>query len=167
MQQTVLSEESRVSLPSTGVVSTPARRTHRSAWALVLFLAFATFVYLNIHFAVVDGISMLPTFKNGQRLTYCSAYWLVGPIRDGDVVIIKDDYKDSKTGFIVKRVYKMAGEKVDLGNSPRNWDISKGLYTVPPGCVYVLGDNRPKSEDSRYLGAIPMNKVLGKVLVKP
>ena len=109
---------------------------------------------------------MLPTFKNGQRLTYCSAYWLVGPIRDEDVVIIRDDYKDSKTGFIVKRVYKMAGEKVDLGNTPKNWNIGKD-YTVPPDNVYVLGDNRPKSEDSRFLGAIPMSKVLGKVIVRP
>lgn len=167
MQQTVESKESKVSLPSTGVVSAPTRRSHRSAWALVIFLAFSLFVYLNFHFAVVDGISMLPTFKNGQRLTYCSAYWLVGSIRDGDVVIIKDDYKDSKTGFIVKRVYKMAGEKVDLGNTPRNWSIANGPYTVPQDSVYVLGDNRPKSEDSRYLGAIPMSKVLGKVIARP
>ena len=167
MQQTVLPKESKVSLPATGVVSAPHRRSHRSVWALVIFLAFALFVYLNVHFAVVDGISMLPTFKNGQRLTYCSAYWIVGPIRDGDVVIIKDDYKDSKTGFIVKRVYKMAGEKVDLGNTPRGWSVANGLYTVPADSVYVLGDNRPKSEDSRYLGAIPMSKVLGKVIVKP
>ena len=167
MQQSVVTNESEVSLPATGVVSAPTRHSHRSAWALVIFLAFAFFVYLNVHFAVVDGISMLPTFKNGQRLTFCSAYWLVGPIRDNDVVIIKDDYKDSKTGFIVKRIYKLAGEKVDLGNSPRGWSIANGLYTVPQDSVYVLGDNRPKSEDSRYLGAIPMSKVLGKVIVKP
>ena len=167
MQQSVVTNESEVSLPATGVVSAPTRHSHRSAWALVIFLAFAFFVYLNVHFAVVDGISMLPTFKNGQRLTFCSAYWLVGPLRDNDVVIIKDDYKDSKTGFIVKRIYKLAGEKVDLGNSPRGWSIANGLYTVPQDSVYVLGDNRPKSEDSRYLGAIPMSKVLGKVIVKP
>ena len=165
MQQSVVTNESGMSLPATGVVSAPRRRTNRSAWALVFFLAFALFVYVNVHFAVVDGTSMIPTFKNGQRLTYCSAYWLVGPIRDNDVVIIKDDYKDSKTGFIVKRVYKMAGEKVDLGNSPKGWSIANGLYTVPDDSVYVLGDNRPKSEDSRFLGAIPMNKVLGKVIV--
>jgi len=167
MQQSIVSNESEVSLPATGVVSAPARRSYRSAWALVIFLAFALFIYLNVHFAVVDGISMFPTFKNGQRLTYCSAYWLVGPIRDGDVVIIKDDYKDSKTGFIIKRVYKMAGEKVDLGNTPRNWSLANGLYTVPADSVYVLGDNRPKSEDSRILGSIPLTKVLGKVILKP
>lgn len=165
MQQSVVTNESEVSLPATGVVSAPPRRSYRSAWALVIFLAFALFIYLNVHFAVVDGISMFPTFKNGQRLTYCSAYWLVGPIRDNDVAIIKDDYKDSKTGFIVKRVYKMAGERVDLGNTPRNWDISKP-YIVPEDSVYVLGDNRTKSEDSRYIGAIPMSKVLGKVILK-
>jgi|SRR5579871_180818 len=167
MQHSVVNKETEVSLPATGVVSAPRRKSHRSVWALVIFLAFALFVYLNVHFAVVDGPSMLPTFKNGQRLTYCSAYWLVGPIHDNDVVIIKDDYKDSKTGFIIKRVYKMAGEKVDLGNTPRGWNIANGLYTVPEDSVYVLGDNRPKSEDSRYLGAIPMGKVLGKVIVKP
>jgi signal peptidase I len=164
MQQSVEANETGVSLPASGVVSAPRKKRSRSVVALVIFGAFAAFVYMNFHFAVVDGISMLPTFKSGQRLTVSSAYWVVGPIQDNDVVIIRDN---NKTGYIVKRVYKSAGETVDLANTPHDWDIAKGRYTVPPGELYVLGDNRPKSEDSRFFGSVPMSKVLGKVIIRP
>ena len=106
---------------------------------------------------------MLPTLTNGQRVLTSRAYWLVGPIRDKDVVVIKDD---GPTGYIIKRVYKMAGEIVDWYNVPDNVDFRDGEYKVPLGHVYVLGDNREVSEDSRRFGPVKVDDIIGKVVIR-
>lgn len=135
-----------------------------SMLALLLFAAFALFIGLNFNVVVVQGPSMLPTFHTGQRLTVSHAYWLFGPIRDKDIIVF---HEVGKSDYIIKRVYKMAGEKVDYVNSPRNWQFNQGEYVVPANTIYVLGDNRAKSEDSRYFGAVPLSQVIGKVIVYP
>jgi signal peptidase I len=133
-------------------------------FVLLMVLAFALFAYATLHTVVVKGVSMYPTFKDGQRVLVCRAYWLVGPIKAKDVVVLKD--AESSDGYIIKRVYRMAGEKVDEVNCPRGWRLSSGQYVVPAGKIYVLGDNRAQSEDSRYFGAVDIGSVLGKVVVR-
>jgi signal peptidase I len=61
----------------------------------------------------------------------------------------------------------MGGEKVDLFNVPTNWSLKQGEYTVPEGMIYVLGDNRAMSEDSRVFGPVDLSKVVGKVVIRP
>jgi signal peptidase I len=51
-------------------------------------------------------------------------------------------------------------------NCPHNWKLANGPYVVPEGKVYVLGDNRAQSEDSRYFGAVDLKSLLGKVVVR-
>ncbi len=111
---------------------------------------------------IVSGRSMLPTFKDGQRLLVSNAYWLIGSIKQNDIVVIKER---NASGYIIKRVYRLGGEVVDFLNVPRNWPFSKGEYTVPKNMIYVLGDNRAESEDSRSFGPKPVSDVIGKVLV--
>src|SRR5579872_1338607 len=164
MQQTDDSNATEVSLPAPAPRVAQRKKRSGSVVALLIFFAFALFVYMNFHFAVVEGVSMEPTFKTGRRLTVSNAYWLVGQIRDNDILIIRDN---NKTGYIVKRVYKMGGESVRMGNTPRSWNIANGRYVVPPGEFYVLGDNIHNSEDSRFIGPVPMSKVLGKVIISP
>ncbi|AIE86207.1 signal peptidase I [Fimbriimonas ginsengisoli Gsoil 348] len=106
---------------------------------------------------------MFPTFKSGQHVLVSRAYWLVGPIKDNDVVVLTDT---GPTGYIIKRVMWSAGETVNWKWAPENYDIRKGPFVVPPGCVYVLGDNRPESEDSRKFGPRKVEEILGKVLVR-
>jgi signal peptidase I len=148
----------------TGATPQTGRRRLGSLVAIGIFLLFAAFVLSSVKFVVVDGASMLPTLKNGQKLTMSSAYWLVGPIKDNDIVVLKDT---GKTGYIIKRVYKMGGETVDYLNTPRGWSLSKGKYVVPPDHLFVLGDNYLHSEDSRYFGARPLSDVIGKIVRKP
>ncbi|HEY3782214.1 MAG TPA: signal peptidase I [Fimbriimonadaceae bacterium] len=131
----------------------------RFSYTTLVLLAIALFFFFNFHTVVVSGQSMEPTFHTGERLLACKAYWLVGPIRDKDVVVIQRPGE-----YIIKRVYKTAGETVDFVNAPANWDISQGEYKVPAGCVYVLGDNRPVSSDSRVFGAVQASNVIGKIL---
>jgi signal peptidase I len=136
-------------------------------FVLLMVLAFALFAFETLHTVVVKGVSMYPTFKDGQRVLVCRAYWLVGPLKDKDVVVLRDkESPDNPDAYIIKRIYKMAGEKVDEVNCPHNWKLANGPYVVPEGKVYVLGDNRAQSEDSRYFGAVDLKSLLGKVVVR-
>lgn len=131
---------------------------------LLVILVLSIFFYFNFKTVEVKGISMMPTLHNDQRVLLSSAYWLVGPIRDKDIIVIRDD---TPTGFFIKRVNAMPGEQVDWKYVPDDYSLSKGPYIVPPGTYYVLGDNKPHSEDSRVLGPIDQKEVLGKVVVWP
>jgi signal peptidase I len=130
---------------------------------LLFLLAFAILIYRSFHTVIVKGVSMYPTFKDGQKVYVSSAYWLVGPIKVKDVVVLSDSNAD---GYIIKRVYRTGGQTVDEVNAPRSWKLAQGQYVVPDGCVYVLGDNRAQSEDSRAFGPEALTKILGKVVIR-
>ena len=145
--------------------------------ALVLVLVFS-FVFRIIQ---VDGSSMVPTLTNGDKLIV----WGVGytPER-GDVVIV-----DSYTTYgkpLVKRVIAKGGDTISIdyetGTVTVNGEVLQEdyiaeptylgydvefPYTVPEGTVFVMGDNRNQSLDSRssYIGCIDEQDILGKVLV--
>ncbi|MEZ0325493.1 MAG: signal peptidase I [Fimbriimonas sp.] len=129
---------------------------------LSFFLVIAIFSYLSFKTVQVTGISMLPTLKDRERVLVSKAYWLVGPIQKKDIVVIRDN---TPTGFMIKRVQYMPGEKVDWKWVPDDYKLSDGPYIVPEGKVYVMGDNRPHSEDSRRIGPVLISDILGKVVV--
>jgi signal peptidase I len=131
--------------------------------AMLFFLAFALYFHFTFTTVVVSGESMLPTLKNGQRVLTSKAYWLVGPIRKKDIVVIKDD---GPSGYMIKRIYRMAGEVVEWHEVPDAHRLTEGNYKVPDETVYVLGDNREVSEDSRRFGPIPITNIIGKVVVR-
>jgi signal peptidase I len=128
---------------------------------LLLSLAIALFFYFNFRTVIVSGHSMDPTFHTGQKLVACKAYWLVGDIKDNDVVVIQWTKPNE---YIIKRVYKTAGETVDWPNAPADYKITQGEFRVPDGEIYVLGDNRAVSEDSRIFGPVPLGRVIGKII---
>lgn len=151
----------------------------------------ASFALVTIIFAfvarviTVDGISMEPTYFDGDRVLVTS---LAGEIHQGDVVIIVHALDDT----IIKRVVATEGQWVDfdqelgevtVDGTPlmgEKFGIENGITTipqhpglvmdfpqqVPEGCVFVLGDNRDSSMDSRYLavGMIDKRNILGKVV---
>ncbi len=129
---------------------------------LLFILAFSLVFRSSFQTVQVTGNSMFNTFKDKQRLLCSSAYWLVGKIRPNDVVVFK---LKPDGEHIIKRVYKIEGDEVDWLNVPEGWDIAKGAYKVPPGGLYVLGDNRAESEDSRAFGPIKMDQIVGKVIL--
>ncbi len=144
------------------------KRAAFTGFGLTLFVlfGFAIFLNLNFHSVIVDGQSMLPTLSPGQKVWVSKAYWLIGPVRDGDIVVLKDPTADS--GFIIKRVFRMAGESVPIDKWPFARRLEQGNYNVPSGAIYVLGDNSLKgmSEDSRFFGPVSEASIIGKVIVR-
>jgi len=127
---------------------------------LVVLLAGALVVQRRVRPVIVSGTSMEPTFHDGQKVWISDAYWLVGPIHRKDVVVLTGATEDE---YIIKRVYWLEGEEVLPDHKSLDIPFFEP-YTVPRGYVWVLGDNRSMSSDSREFGAVPLNRVKGKVV---
>ncbi|MBX3115213.1 MAG: signal peptidase I [Fimbriimonadaceae bacterium] len=130
---------------------------------LFCVLAFVFFFSMNFSTVEVRGPSMEPTFNTGDHVLVSKAYWLVGDIKQNDIVVVRS--REVGGEYYIKRVYKTGGETVDFFNMPANWSITNGEFVVPDRQYYVLGDNRPVSEDSRTWGPVELKEVIGKVIV--
>jgi len=129
---------------------------------LLFVLAFVIFFYLNFQTVSVKGNSMEPTFQNGRRVLVSQAYWLVGDIKKDDIVVLKEP---GSGDIVIKRVYALGGDVVDMRNIPEDWSIGNGEYRVPENKYYVIGDNKPVSEDSRRFGPVDPKDIIGKVVI--
>ncbi|MCC6441995.1 MAG: signal peptidase I [Armatimonadetes bacterium] len=146
---------------------------------LRLSLPMMALVLVNNMFkiCVVMGSSMEPTYRDRQLVVVDRHYYQKRPVRAGDVVI----FRSNDNVFCVKRVYAVSGEvvpcyyhKVDgsridtetltLSRLLRSQMAVRRDILVPPGYVYVLGDNPLTSEDSRDFGPIPIDSIWGKVM---
>ena len=142
--------------------------------ALVLVLVFSFFFRI----IQVDGESMVPTLENGDKLIVWGAGY--EPQR-GDVVIV-----DSYTSYgrpLVKRVIAKGGDTISIDYATGTVEVNGKVleedyiaeptylgydvefpYTVPEGTVFVMGDNRNNSLDSRSqrVGLIHKDDIIGK-----
>lgn len=148
-------------------------------FAVVAVILVFTFGFRTIG---VEGSSMQPTLHDGERLIV--SHILYTPKRGDMVVIVKPK---SDTPAIIKRVIALEGQRVNIdfetGKVFVDGEELKEKYiaekttmqrdilfpvTVPPGCVFVLGDNRNHSLDSRdsSIGMIDTQYVLGKAVFR-
>ncbi|MFN3728603.1 MAG: signal peptidase I [Fimbriimonadaceae bacterium] len=140
----------------------------RSRWGFRIFLIvlFLVAIYLSMTTttSIVRGSSMLDTFQDGDRVLVNNAYWLIGPINRDDVVVVRRGEDE----YAIKRVKYLPGDEVPLMYFPQNVRIDSAPYHVPEGMVYVMGDNREVSEDSRMYGPVRQEDIVGKVVqVRP
>jgi signal peptidase I len=138
------------------------------AFLINFFLAQATQVH---------GQSMEPTLHTDQRLVVEKiSYRFHGP-RHGDIVVLKSPQQS--TELLIKRVIGLSGETVEIRQgrvyingqeldepylerpTGGNW----GPIIVPPLHVFVLGDNRGFSNDSRAFGVVPIENIVGRAWV--
>lgn len=147
--------------------------------AVVAIAVAFTFMFRTVS---VDGGSMNPTLWDGDRLIITSG---LGKVKYGDIVVASQPNPLEKT--LIKRVIATEGQQVDI-------DFHKGIVyidgvelvenyiadpttlnegvefpvVVPEGCVFVMGDNRLHSTDSRstMIGFIDTDYVMGKVVFR-
>lgn len=155
---------------------------------LAVIIAFLIRAFLFTNY-IVDGDSMLPSMHHGDRLVVNKlVYKLYEPERF-DIVVF---HASSQVDYI-KRIIGLPGDHVEYKNDvlyingepydesyldemrPPNGERYTedftlqeiiGKETVPENTVFVLGDNRQNSTDSRNLGVIPLEQIVGEVNVK-
>lgn len=136
---------------------------------LVVFCVFLQKAVLIRH---IPSASMEPTIKTGDVvLVNAMSYQADSTARRGDVVVFR--YKGND---LIKRVVATSGDTVDIANgevlvngeAAQQYYIKDGVLTdgethltVPSGKVFVLGDNRSNSKDSRMIGCISTDDILG------
>ncbi len=145
--------------------------------AIVLALFIMAFVARSFS---VEGSSMVPTLHNGERLLVDEiSYRFIQPSR-GEIIVFR--YPANPSARFIKRVIGLPKDtvvvregKVFLNGEPLEEDYlgepiygEFGPYVVPPGTVFVLGDNRNNSEDSRFplVGYVPRSYVVGRAIFR-
>ena len=143
---------------------------------LIFFVLVILVFYVFFTTAQVDGPSMLPTLKDGDRLLL--THGEESPSRGNIVVTVVPEGNQSVE--VVKRVIGVPGDSVEIRGDiaivngqpePDYGQIVVPEYaewlpaiTVPPGTVYVMGDNRPVSLDSRREGPVPIAGIKGRAV---
>ncbi len=161
----------------------PGRDAYETVASLVsALLAVALIFTFVVRLMGVDGGSMIPTLQHGDRLLVLNSL-LCGDYEYGDIVIARKESFDEKP--IVKRVIATEGQTVDIDFSLGRVYVDgafleedyindltyreEGLsfpLTVPEGCVFLMGDNRNHSNDSRdsNLGPVDTRLIIGKAV---
>ena len=129
----------------------------RTLWGLAKF----GFYFWGVTTYVVDltlctGPSMEPTLNANSDLVLLDRVSpRLGRIATGDIVVADSPTRPGET--VCKRVAAVAGERI-----PGSFFAD----VVPPGCVWLLGDNRRNSTDSRIYGPVPTDVIKGRVVLR-
>lgn len=139
-------------------------------WALVLALLLRTFVVQA--FWIPSG-SMIPTLIPRDRVLVSKFWYGFTEPKRGQIVVFK--YPVDPQRDFVKRVIGLPGEMVEIDNGTvsidgeplgepyiKNHDrFNFGPVKVPEDHYFVMGDNRPNSQDSRFWGFVPEENLKG------
>lgn len=157
-------------------------------WAETFTLALAVLIIAFMFFfryVTVDGESMTHTLEDKDRLIIVNTY---GNYKTGDIVVIRVPGRDQP---LIKRVIATEGQTVEIDfetwvvtvdgvplDEPyvrkdrdellHYWQFYNGPITVADGKMFVMGDNRNGSNDSRNpeIGQLDVSQALGKVLIR-
>lgn len=154
--------------------------------ALVIAVLLAAVIrYFLFAPIVVDGLSMMPTLHDQDRMIVNKFSYTFGEPKRFDIIVFHaPENKD-----YIKRVIGLPGDRVEYKNDilyvngkeyeepyleefknkvfdgpltePFTLEEITGQETVPEGHLFVMGDNRRFSKDSRHIGTVSMKEVLG------
>jgi signal peptidase I len=130
----------------------------------------------------IPSLSMAPTLKVNDRVLVNKLSYDLHDVNRGDLVVFESPPNEgSQTKDLIKRVIGLPGETVEsregqiyingqvLQEPYLQPDITTGpmeKVTVPADHLWVMGDNRANSRDSRFFGAIPEDLVIGRAFVR-
>ena len=150
--------------------------------AIIIAVTFRTYVFAR---ADVDGKSMYSTLNDKDVLFVEKVSLLTHKINRGQIVIF--DSKNYTNDIYVKRVIGIEGDEIEIKDgkvylngtalqenyldentvtNPGPFILKNGKYKVEKDYVFVLGDNREDSVDSRILGPISTKDLKGHVVVR-
>ena len=142
----------------------------------VLIIGIAILIKLYVFSPIkVNGTSMVPTLNNGDIMILNEIGYHLGGLERFDIVVVNHDGEK-----IIKRVIGLPGEKVAYRNNKlyindkevvenfkhqdtKDFELSNlNVEVIPKNYYFVVGDNRGNSKDSRSIGLIHKNKIMGK-----
>lgn len=147
---------------------------------LILSRLLATFVAATYY---IPSGSMEETVMTGDMVYGEKITYRFSEPQKGDIVVFQD--KERENYLLFKRVVATAGQTVNFSDGKLTIDgvaqeepytngrVSEPLvnsslkfpYLVPDGCVFVMGDNRTNSQDSRYFGAVEISSIEAKAFL--
>ena len=128
---------------------------------------------------LVEGVSMLPTLESKDYIIISRQAYNFGEPERGDIVVFPhDEGMDEK--LYVKRVIGLPGDhlvisqgnvyindkKLDEDYIAEDYTSGDIDYKIPGGRLFVMGDNRGNSSDSRYFGTVKIDEILGEAVVR-
>ncbi len=144
---------------------------------VVVTLTFLQFVQIS----KVVGDSMLPNYQEGNIVLVDKVFYKMGEPKVNDIVVVEYEHNGMKDQ-IIKRVIGVAGDRIEMKDNQiyRNGELideyyilemmygeSDFVYDIPEGKIFVLGDNRNISLDSRELGYFDFDEdIVGKVFFR-
>lgn len=162
-------------------------------YCLIALLVAQLVMHFVVQRTVVDGDSMYDTLEDGDNILIEKLSYTFGEVKRFDVVVFP--FYDSNRGkevYYIKRVIGMPGETLliedgkiylldeatgtrelveedygyYLNNEPMEGFRASEPVHIPEGCYFVLGDNRNNSRDSRQIGLIQGENILGKAWLR-
>ena len=158
-------------------------------WVLIIVIALvATFAIRT--FVIEPFVVPTGSMEFGDQILAQKVTLELGQhVKQGDIVVFHNPDATSEHDVLVKRVIATAGQTVDLKDGKVVVDgqtldesYTQGAsyplatqapgadvsypYTVPDGCVWVMGDNRENSADSRYFGSVDESNLIAVALVR-
>ena len=151
--------------------------------AVVVVATFLLRTFVFVPYEIPSG-SMEETIMPGDMVFSEKISYYAREPEPGDIVTFADPENADRT--LIKRVIAKGGQTVDLRdgavyvdgvrleepytNGKESWPLASTApgvevdfpYTVPEGCIWVMGDNRTSSQDSRHFGAVPISSVTGR-----
>jgi signal peptidase I len=159
-------------------------REYAEALIIAVLLALVIRTFVVQAFKIPSG-SMLPTLQIGDHILVNKFLYYFQPVRRGDIIVFK--FPQDETRDFIKRVIGLPGDTVEIrgkqvliNGAPLDepyavygdWPVARfgereklGPLVVPHDRLFMMGDNRDHSMDSRVWGFLDVNKVKGKAFI--